>query len=98
MNYDQGFKEFKSYVFYYLNQTYNGDIEPEYLCQFNNTPVLLRILPYKWGIALTTSDGHSRSWSFFPQSTSIVQHLKDFYRLFVFEEFYKKDSTDIGEL
>lgn len=98
MNYDQGFTEFKEYVFYYLNNTDNDDNEHEYLCQFNNTPVLLRVLPYKWGIALTDSDGHSHSWSFFPQSISIVQHLKEFYRLFVFGEFYKKDSTDIGEL
>lgn len=98
MNYDQGFTEFKSYVFYYLNLASIDDNEHEYLCQFNNTPVLLKILPYKWGIALTTSDGHSHSWSFFPQSISIVQHLEDFYSFYVFEEFYKKDSTDIGEL
>lgn len=101
MNYDQGFIEFKSYIFYYLNlSSYadNDDNEHEYLCQLNNTPVLLRILPYKWGIALTTSDGQSHSWSFFPQSKTIAQHLEDFYSFFVFGEFYKKDSTDIGEL
>lgn len=98
MNYDEGFTEFKSYVFYYLHCTVDDGNEHEYLCLLNNTPVLLRVLPYKWGIALIASDGHSHSWSFFPPSISIAQHLKEFYRLFVFEEFYKKDSTDIGEL